>query len=405
MGKNGSRVIPRIFGALKEAFNRSPTAFKVQALRFQQREGRVNLYLTALPVRQLLEQCKVDYYREDSSTGYQRPLTKARLRQVSSFIQHEEGILPISILLCLRQPHRAEFQPERLVEDVNDGVPVPGVLGIPESVTLWVVDGQHRLYGLEHAILKDSLDSVRDYLLPVTIVEGIDSYEEMRHFHIINTRHKGVPTDVVDRHLHTMWEQEGTALLDKEGDRSYLRARGAKLCHVLRNTPNSPWYQKVRIAGHPASRGQIIRQHTMVASLEPTLRDAFIKRLTDEDLGRILLNYWYAIRERWPIAFLEPRDYKIQKATGVHALHTAFPDVVQLCRETNNFSSERMHQILTETGVSSELWHATKGHPLVRENGVKHMRALGEYLRERLPHLVLPHLAGTAEAELRDGRR
>lgn len=404
MAKNGSRVIPRFLGALKEAFNRSPMALKVQALRFQQRQGRVNLYLTALPVHQLLQQCKVDYYREDSSTGYQRPLTKSRLKAVSSFIQHEEGLLPISILLCIRQPHRADFQPERLVEKVNDGTPEPGVLGIPESVTLWVADGQHRLYGLEHAFLKDSADWAQDYLLPVTIVEGIDSYEEMRHFHIINTRHKGVPTDVVDRHLHTMWEQEGAALLDKEGDRSYLRARGAKLCHLLRNTPNSPWYRKVRIAGHPPSHGQIIRQHTMVASLESTLRDAFIKRLTDEDVGRILLNYWYAIRERWPIAFLEPRDYRIQKTSGIYALHMAFPDVVQLCRETNNFSSERMHQILTETGLSSEFWHAAKGHPLVRETGVRHMRALGEYLRERLPHLVLPRLPEPVEAELSEGK-
>ena len=115
-------------------------------------------------------------------------------------------------------------------------------------------DGQHRLYGLEHAFAKDSVESAKDYLLPVTIVEGIDSYEEMRHFHIINTRHKGVPTDVVDRHLLTMWEQEGSAILEKEGDRNYLRARGAKLCDLLRNTPDSPWYQKVRIAGYPLVR-------------------------------------------------------------------------------------------------------------------------------------------------------
>jgi len=34
-------------------------------------------------------------------------------------------------------------------------------------------------------------------------------YEEMRYFHVINTRHKGVPTDVVDRHLLSMREAEG----------------------------------------------------------------------------------------------------------------------------------------------------------------------------------------------------
>ena len=176
MANNGGRIVSRVVGVLKEAFNRNPVAFKVQALRFQQKEGRVNLYLTVLPVSQLLQQCRVDYFREDNPRGYQRPLMKTRLKQVSAFIQHEEGILPISILLCIRQPHRAEFQPETFVDKVNDGVPQLGVLGIPQSVTLWVVDGQHRLYGLEYAFKRDSVERAQDYLLPVTIVEGIDSY-------------------------------------------------------------------------------------------------------------------------------------------------------------------------------------------------------------------------------------
>jgi DGQHR domain-containing protein len=392
MANNGGRIISRVVGALKDAFNRNPVAFKVQALRFQQKEGRVNLYLTVVPVGQLLQQCRVDYFREDNPRGYQRPLMKARLKQVSAFIQHEEGVLPISILLCIRQPHRAEFQPETFVDKVNDGVPQPGVLLIPQSVTLWVVDGQHRLYGLEYAANKDFVEQARDYLLPVTIVEGIDSYEEMRHFHIINTRHKGVPTDMVDRHLLRMWELEGAAILGKEGERSYLRARAAKLCDLLRDTPDSPWFQKVKVAGHKALPNQLIGQHTMVASLEPALKDAFIKRLSDEDVGKILLNYWYAIRESWPTAFMEPHDYKIQKTAGAYALHMTLPDVVQLCRETNNFSSERIHEILAETGIKTEFWHATSGHPLVREGGLKYRRALGEYLRERLPTLVLPRL-------------
>jgi len=392
MANNGGRIVSRVVGALKEAFNRNPVAFKVQALRFQQKEGRVNLYLTVLPVSQLLQQCRVDYFREDNPRGYQRPLMRTRLKQVSAFIQHEEGILPISILLCIRQPHRAEFQPETFVDKVNDGVPQLGVLGIPQSVTLWVVDGQHRLYGLEYAFKKDSVERAQDYLLPVTIVEGIDSYEEMRHFHIINTRHKGVPTDMVDHHLLRMWELEGAAILGKEGERSYLRARAAKLCDLLRNTPDSPWFQKVKVAGHKAVPNHLIGQHTMVASMEPALKDAFIKRLSDEDVGKILLNYWYAIRELWPTTFLEPRDYKIQKTAGVYALHMTLPDVVQLCRETNNFSSHRIYEILAETGVKTEFWHASSGHPLVRESGLKYRRALGEYLRERLPTLVLPRL-------------
>jgi hypothetical protein len=56
------------------------------------------------------------------------------------------------------------------------------------------------------------------------------------------------------------------------------------------------------------------------------------------------------------------------------------------------FSSHRIYEILGEAGIKTELWHASSGHPLVRESGAKYTRALGEYLRERLPTLVLPRL-------------
>ena len=159
-----------------------------------------------------------------------------------------------------------------------------------------------------------------------------------------------------------------------------------------RNAADSPWYRKVRLVGQPASPEQVVRHHTMVASLEPVLKDAFLKRLTDDDCGRILLNYWYAIRQRWPVAFVEPRDYRVQKTVGVYSLHMAFPDVAQLCRETNDFSSNRIYEILGESGIAAEFWSATHGHPLVKETGAKYMRALGEYIRERLPRLELAKL-------------
>ena len=42
----------------------------------------------------------------------------------------------------------------------------------------------------------------------------------------------------------------------------------------------------------------LMRQHSMVISLEPVVRDSFVKRLTDEEAGKLLLNYWCAARDR-----------------------------------------------------------------------------------------------------------
>ncbi|MBI1885099.1 MAG: hypothetical protein HYS09_02090 [Chloroflexi bacterium] len=245
---------------------------------------------------------------------------------------------------------------------------------------------------MERALTKEKLDWIAEYPLPVTIVEGIDAYEEMRYFHVINTRQKGVPTDVVDRHLLTMREAEGLALLEREGERNYVRGRATKFCDLLQQSPDSPWQGRIRMAGDSAKPEHLIRQHTVVASLEAPLRDAFLSRLTDDEVGRLLVNFWAAVAQRWPMAVKEPRDYYLLKTIGVYAMHMVFPDLVHLCRETNTFTANRMYDLLIETGISVGFWHKSHGHPMVKETGARYMRAAGEYLRERLPQLAMPRI-------------
>src|SRR6266508_2945123 len=207
----------------------SATALKAFAVRFRQKRPDVNLYVTALPLKFLLGRLQADTYRRDNPRGYQRPVTPSRLRQISAYMRDEEGMLPTAIVLCVRQPYRADF--ESAVESNSGGE--TGLLRIDADVPLWVVDGQHRIYGLQRALTHDKAGWLEDYHLPVVIVEGIDAYEEMRYFHVINTRHRGVPTDVVDRHLLSMREEEGAALLERQGERDYKRGRATMLTDIL----------------------------------------------------------------------------------------------------------------------------------------------------------------------------
>src|SRR3990170_8599644 len=240
----------------------SREALRTFALRFRQKRPDVNLYSVVLPLKDLLGRSHPDTYRHDNREGYQRPLTLSRLRQVSTYLREEEGVLPTSLLLCIRQPDHASF--ERA--EIDSACGEPGMLTIPAGVTMWLVDGQHRLFGLERALTKDKADWVADYPVPVTIIDGIDAYEEMRYFHVVNTRQKGVPTDVVDRHLLTMREAEGTALLEREGERSYLRGRATMFCDVLNSDPASPWYGTIIMPGEKRRPHHLMRQHGMVTS-------------------------------------------------------------------------------------------------------------------------------------------
>jgi len=366
----------------------SREALSTFALRFRQKRPDVNLYSAVVPLKELLGRSLPDTYRHDNREGYQRPLTPSRLRQVSTYLREEEGVLPTSLLLCIRQPDHASFEPA----GIESGGGEPGLLTIPAGVRLWLVDGQHRLAGLERALTRDKAKWLADYPLPVTIVEGIDAYEEMRYFHVINTRQRGVPTDVVDRHLLTMREAEGVALLEREGERNYLRARATKLCDLLNSDASSPWYGTIIMPGDKRRPHHLMRQHGMVSSLDPVVRDSFVKRLTDEEAGRLLLNYWCAARERWQSAFEEPQGYVIQKALGAGALHQVMPDILEVCRSADDFSQEKIADVFAEIGRSAGFWHSERGHYMVRQSGARYVKALAEYLRARLPRPTLRRL-------------
>lgn len=355
------------------------------AIRFHQKRPDVTLYVTTLTLGDLLGRFFSDTYATDNPRGYQRPVAKSRLRQVSEYVRSEEGLLPTSILLCIRQPHSASFTPSS-GRGSNGEI---GLLTIDADVPLWVVDGQHRLYGLQRALTKDKAKWLTDYPLPVVIVEGIDGYDEMRYFHVINTRHKGVPTDVVDRHLLAMRETEGTDLIEREGERNYIRGRATLLTDVLNTHRDSPWRGMIRMPNEPLRKEHTMRQHSMVTSLEPVLRDSLMKRVSDEEATKLLLNYWNAARACWSSAFENPADYVIQKTTGAGALHQIFPDVLEICRAADDFSRERMTDTLSYVGRSAGFWHAGRGHYTVRGTGSRAVKALAAYLRERLPRPVL----------------
>src|SRR5574341_1936734 len=106
----------------------------VLAIRFRQKRPDVNLYVTALPVKDLLGRLSSDTYRSDNPAGYQRPVTPSRVRQLSSYLRAEEGMLPTSIVLCIRQPYRAQFEAAGL----ETGGGESGLLTISADVALWV---------------------------------------------------------------------------------------------------------------------------------------------------------------------------------------------------------------------------------------------------------------------------
>ena len=353
--------------------------FQVPALRIQQKGA--TLFVTALPLAELKKHAVVDYWGLDNDDGYQRPLVDRRLAEVAKYLTQEQGVLPTSVLLCTRDgdPHNPTFTPH---DDIG-GFATSGTLAIHEETTLWLADGQHRLFGATRAYTKD--DELASYPFPVTIMTDIDQYTEMEHFNIINTEQRKMPTDIADRHLVAKRKREGYKLVarGKKGDKEYQRARATEISDTLNEQPG-PWFHEIAVPVKGKDKG-LVRQHAVVASLEPVLRDPWLVARTEEELAKLVGRYWRALSEVWPEAFQDPSAYRVQATVGLYSLHMVLPTVTQLCLGEGDFSEVRMKSMWEETAITSKFWHKEYGDPYTVGTGMASIRALAHYFRDQLP--------------------
>jgi DGQHR domain-containing protein len=366
---------------------------KLQAIRIRQKGAE--FYVTVMKAGDLLSRKKVDQVSLDNPEGYQRPLLPTRLKQVLRYLTKEEGVFDTTVVLNIRQEDlKGKDFTFTITQALFEGADL-GSVDLPDDVPFWLEDGQHRVEGIEYSIQNDGQKWLTDYPLPVTLTIGNDRYAEMRGFYLKNTRQHGVPVDVTERHLLQMESRLGTiGILEIEGDKKLTQTKAVKVVDLLRTTPGQPWYQTIVFPGEQRTSSHIARQHTIVSSLLEALRDQFIRQLPEDQLAKLVANYWNALKELLPEAFQEPPKYSIQKTAGLYSLHMMLPDVVELCREARDFSKDNMKQLLSRIDMDTEFWSVdqNRGDPLTFGTGMKSLRILAHLLREQLPKatLVLP---------------
>src|SRR5215467_828408 len=78
---------------------------------------------------------------DDKEAGYQRNLSKTRAAEIAQYLDKEKGCIPNSILLNLETG--AQYDGRK------------GKIRIPDKPkAAWVIDGQHRMFGLRQAKTK-----------------------------------------------------------------------------------------------------------------------------------------------------------------------------------------------------------------------------------------------------------
>jgi len=368
---------------------------KVTALRFIQ-NGQV-IYMTSINSEDLIKLGKVDEWDHTISEyeldvnellerqGYQRRPIRSHYTKVGKYLKEykEEALLPTAVFLNSR--NKLDFRPFSEGSYNNYGDDNIGILELPEDGSIYIVDGQHRIFGLSYAIEELELEEIRKFPIPVIITDQLNKIEEIRHFHIVNSTQKKVRTDLAERLLRILAEKDERVYDSLQARGKDWKLRAIRITDVLVDDINSPWYKRIKKPNQPSSSETIATQVSFTSSLRPVLTSEFALNESDEVVINWINSYWKALKELMPEAFDDPRNYVVQKTPGMYSLHSVMPYILYECAKFRDFSKERMKDILRRDNehFDSEFWRSG-GEGAALYNSAKAFKILADEIRKGL---------------------
>jgi DGQHR domain-containing protein len=267
--------------------------------------------------------------------GIQRPLIPQRVHDLEKYVGFADATFPTAIIVAIEEDY-ADFDPEKLkltIRNYRLGEDAPSI-NIRHVAR--VIDGQHRIAGLMK-YQPEAPDAPFD--VPVTVFVGADIADQAYVFSTVNLEQTKVSKSLA------------LDLYELARTRSPF-----KTCHniavALDRDQGGPLHERIKRLGF-ATEGRVfepITQATFVDVLLPYIssdpkvdRDLLLKgkRLMpaqgrdahrtlfrqlfieeqDVAIGRIVSEYFYAVRDRWPQSW----DYQgpgqmLNRTNGVRAL-------------------------------------------------------------------------------------
>ncbi|MBD3778169.1 MAG: DGQHR domain-containing protein [Micrococcales bacterium] len=290
---------------------------------------------------EVVERSKADTYDPVQKTGYQRDRQMPRVRKAAEYYR-SGGRMPNPLLVNLREADLTRIEVriisgdkaayDEAVENGGDWIGVAELV-IPQGVTIWVFDGQHREGAVEE--LLDGGD-FGEFPVPLSITIGLDTAEEMKEFYEVNQNAKAVKTDLAWELLRLMAEEdpELAELLEIKGQD--WKTRGADVTDELIDL-GGVWAESIQSANVrklPSDR-LTLNKAQFIRSLQPVLAMPALSKAPAKDIARILHAYWNGIARVMPEPFdpaNDPKKWVIQKGPGAIAFHRVLPQIIEVLR-------------------------------------------------------------------------
>lgn len=286
----------------------------------------------------LCDLARVDTDSYSCGSGYQRVPGKSRITKIGKgIVGGKFDVFPTSLLVNLR----GYVEEKHLL--VTEGGQTMLVLSLED--VLWLVDGQHRYYGLEYAIAQDP-ERFRDFKVPFVCGLGWTPIKELEVFYVVNSNAKSVTTNTAYNLLARMSDTMPGVLDDLVGQGKAWQVKGYDLAGEMANETGI-WSDKIRFSNQPAGI-TTIQANGFAQSCKELWASAYFSRLSGGAQVKVLEAYWEGVKLVLPECFENPQEYILQARIGVNALHGIFTDVIELVRDGGGdvTSPEAYQQVL-----------------------------------------------------------
>lgn len=300
---------------------------------------------------------KIDEYSLENPNGYQREHSLTRARKFARFAARTDGISPENILIYSR--------------DAFDPVEKEGKIELPDSLSMYIVDGQHRTVGFSEAF-KMSLMEDDDYDALVSILfwnpemsTNDQRLEEAMQFFTINTQQKRPRTDLAHQYIYQQTQSKNgpigvdTRLPMNVKKKDYVPF---EIYVAEQLYKDGSW--KKRITPPNGHENAPISQGSFTDSLTPVMDYSQNAGLKLGETIQLLNNYWGAIFELCSDAYENWDNYLLMKTPGIYSLHIFLPTLIARRRNLAAVATkQQFKEVLKQLPehFSDSFWNSSTG--------------------------------------------
>jgi len=285
-------------------------------------------------------------------------------------------------------------------------VPLPSDGEKAAEPLLYIVDGQHRTFGISEAFREGWIEETTDVNIPVTIMVNSPAsatdplLEEATQFLVINTEQKRVRTDLAHQIILRQTASAHGKIKDSSRIPSGLTRDdqvpyATSITNRLSERSGSPWHGKI-------VRPNVQRNTTGLPSqgqFEDGLLDNYLglgsviswaagSGLTVGEATEVLSNYWTTVFGLCPGPVADPDSYVLTKTAGTHAVNGVMPAIFSARRNLSKVPSvAEFREILESMGnvFTDDFWEASTGEAASYGTGKKSFKELAKVIFEALP--------------------